>query len=78
MKPGKKQKKRIYIFGIPLTSQPGDRPEDAPAWFQKWWDRFINFMFDVAMAFFLVDLYLFFELVSQLNQSSASGLPWLH
>lgn len=66
-----KKRKRIYIFGIPLKAESGDPVGNAPAWYHK----LINALLDVGMAFFLVDLYLFFELVSQINQSSA--LPWL-
>lgn len=67
-----KKRKRIYIFGIPLKAEPGD-PVGAPEWYHK----LINALLDVGMAFFLVDLYLFFDLVSQLTSASALALPWL-
>ncbi len=67
----KKRKQRIYIFGIPLKGEPGDPVGNPPGWYSK----LLTVALDVGMAFFLVDLYLFFSLVSQLNQSSA--LPWV-
>lgn len=62
-------KKRKCILGIPLKAEFGD-PVGAP----EWYHRLLNAVLDICMALILLDVYLFFELTSQLDQ--ASSLAW--
>lgn len=56
-----KKRKRIRIFGVPLKAEPGDRPEDAPAWFKKWWGKYIGpALFHIFMVSLILNFYLWF------------------
>lgn len=62
-KPRFKIKNRM-IFGIPLYAEPHMRPGNAPEWFYKWWDRFLNTVMDLVMGLLIVG---FVNMIYSLN-----------